>query len=109
MGLGKRTGEYINMTGKMKEYMMKIEEDMMNEPDLSSIFGADIEIYTPQAIMEVIKSYDLKICEHISLYGRAEINAPHFMERVTYYQARKRNLLVLWAEVTDKRRESEPF
>ena len=109
MGLGKEKGGNINMTGKMKEYMMKWEEDMMNEPDLSSVFGADIEIYSPSAILEIAGCYDVKIREHIALYGRAEINHAHFTERVTYYQARKRNLLVLWAEVTDKRRESEPF
>ena len=97
------------MTGRMKEYMMEMEEDMMNEPDLSSVFGADIEIYSPSAILEIAGCYDVKIREHIALYGRAEINHAHFTERVTYYQARKRNLLVLWAEVTDKRREAEPF
>ena len=41
------------MTGRMKEYMMEMEEEQMNEPDLSSVFGADIEIYSPSAILEI--------------------------------------------------------
>ena len=97
------------MTGKMKEYMMKWEEDMMNEPDLTKIFGADIEIYSTSAILEIARCYDAKIREHIALYGRAEINHAHFAERITDYQLRKRNLLELWAEKETERREKEPF
>lgn len=81
----------------------------LSEPDLTLTLGMDVDILDGHAIAAVIKCYDRKIADHVFAYQLATSTYEHFVERVAYYQARKRNLLVLWAEAQQKQRESEPF
>jgi hypothetical protein len=94
----------------MKEYLMSLSEsDLTTEPDLAVTLGMDVDILDASAVVALIKCYDRAITDHVLSYGLATSTHVHFGERITYYQARKRNLLIRWAETTNKRREREPF
>ena len=82
---------------------------MTDEPDLSKTFGADIEIFDGVTISNLVRCYDKEINRHIQAYSLAHCSHNHFMERVTYFQLRKRNLLEIWSSATESQRESEPF
>ena len=88
---------------------MSLSEDLTTEPDLTLTLGMDVDILDGPAVVAIIKCYDRKIADHVISYSLARSGHDHFGERVTYYQARKRNLLIKWAEVQKERRESEPF
>ena len=81
----------------------------LSEPDLTLTFGSDVDILDGPAVTALIKCYDRKIEDHVIAYGLARTPHAHFIEHVAYYQARKRNLLVLWAEAAKEKRDSEPF
>lgn len=85
------------------------EPDLTTEPDLNLTLGMDVEILDASAVVALIKCYDQAITDHVISYGMATSTHAHFGERITYYQARKRNLLIRWARATDIRREKEPF
>ena len=85
------------------------EPDLTTEPDLAVTLGMDVDILDGPAVVALIKCYDRAITEHVISYGMATSTHVHFGERITYYQARKRNLLIRWARATDIRREREPF
>lgn len=82
---------------------------MSGEPDLSKTLGMDIDILDGAAINALVQCYDREIQNHVYAYMMASCNHKHFMERVTYYQLRKRNLLELWSDAVENRRASEPF
>jgi hypothetical protein len=95
---------------RMKEYLMSLSEpDLTTEPDLAVTLGMDVDILDGPAVVALIRCYDRAITDHVISYGMATSTHVHFGERITYYQARKRNLLVRWARATDIRREREPF
>ena len=81
----------------------------LTEPDLPLTLGMDVDILDGPAVVALIRCYDRSIIEHTIAYGLANAQHDHFVERVTYYQARKRNLIVLWAEAQKNRRGEEPF
>ena len=81
----------------------------LSEPDLTRTLGMDVDILDGPAVMAIIKCYDRKITDHVISYGLARSSHDHFGERITYYQARKRNLIILWSEALKEKRESEPF
>ena len=93
----------------MKEYLMSLSEDLTTEPDLTLTLGMDVDILDGPAVVAIIKCYDRKIADHVITYSLAHSTHTHFGERITYYQARKRNLLILWAKAQEQRREREPF
>lgn len=81
----------------------------LSEPDLNLTLGMDVDILDASAVAALIRCYDQAITDHVLSYGMATSTHVHFGERITYYQARKRNLLIRWAEAINIRRESEPF
>ena len=85
------------------------EPDLTTEPDLAVTLGMDVDILDGPAVVALIRCYDRAITDHVISYGMATSTHTHFGERITYYQARKRNLLIRWARATDIRREREPF
>ena len=82
---------------------------LSEEPDLTLTLGMDIDILDVSAVLALVRCYDRSIMDHITAYGMVHAKHAHFLDRVTYMQARKRNLLVLWAEVQKDRRDKEPF
>lgn len=85
------------------------EPDLTTEPDLTLTLGMDVDILDGPAVVALVRCYDRAITDHVISYGMATSTHVHFGERITYYQARKRNLLIRWARATDIRREREPF